>query len=205
MAGAGGAIGLLLGGLLTEYLNWRWTLFVNLVIAAVALLGALRPTPEPPARGPPDPRPPRYRAWPVPACSCWSRFLASRDAGLELAARWVSLFVGCVLLVAFVWWQRRAHTRCCRCAWWANATAARPTSAMFITGAGIFGVFLFLTYYLQQILRYSPVKTGLAFLPMVAALMVAAQVATISLLPAGRCPGRWCRWACCSAGSACSG
>ena len=54
---------------------------------------------------------------------------------------------------------------------------------MFLTGIGMFGVFLFLNYYLQEILRYSPVMTGVAFLPMVAALMITATISTTQLYP----------------------
>ena len=63
----------------------------------------------------------------------------------------------------------RRRTRCCRCASSPTATAAAPTSPWASSAIGMFGVFLFLTYYLQQTLGFSPVETGFAFLPMVGA------------------------------------
>ncbi|MEY9857275.1 EmrB/QacA subfamily drug resistance transporter [Catenulispora sp. GAS73] len=183
VAGAGGAIGLLLGGLLTEYLNWRWTLFINLVIAGVALLGALAYVPNHRPAGRPS------LDLPGTAYACSGLFLLvfgfsrAEAKGWSSPQSWVSLIVGCVLLVLFAWWQRRATHPLLPLRVVGERNRGSSYLGMFITGAGIFGVFLFLTYYMQQILGYSPVKTGLAFLPMVAALMVSAQIATITLLP----------------------
>ena len=72
---------------------------------------------------------------------------------------------------------------------------------MFIASAGLFGIFLFLTYYLQQTLGYSPLVTGVAFLPISAGLILASNLSTIVLMPrtrapaAGRRPGCWPRQA----------
>jgi EmrB/QacA subfamily drug resistance transporter len=183
VAGAGGAIGLLLGGLLTEYLNWRWTLFVNLVIAGIALLGALAYVPNHRPEGRPA------LDLPGTAYACSGLFLLvfgfsrAEAKGWSSPQSWVSLLVGCVLLIVFAWWQSRAPHPLLPLRVVGERNRGSSYLGMFITGAGIFGVFLFLTYYMQQILGYSPVKTGLAFLPMVAALMVSAQIATITLLP----------------------
>jgi EmrB/QacA subfamily drug resistance transporter len=183
VAGAGGAIGLLLGGVLTEYLNWRWTLFVNLLIAAVALVGALAFVPN---------RRPEHRPTldlPGTAYACSGLFLLvfgfsrAEAKGWSSPQAWVSLAIGCVLLVVFGWWQTRAKHPLLPPRVVGERNRGASYLGMFVTGAGIFGVFLFLTYYMQLILRYSPVKTGLAFLSMVAALMVSAQIATIGLLP----------------------
>jgi len=104
IAGAGGAVGLLLGGTLTEYLSWRWTLYVNLIFAGVVL---------------------------------------DRNRG------------GAYL-------------------------------SMFIAAAGLFGIFLFLTYYLQQTLGYSPLVTGFAVLPMSVGLIVMANLSAPTLSAAAR-------------------
>jgi len=104
IAGAGGAVGLLLGGTLTEYLSWRWTLYVNLIFAGVVL---------------------------------------DRNRG------------GAYL-------------------------------SMFIAAAGLFGIFLFLTYYLQQTLGYSPLVTGFAVLPLSVGLIVMANLSAPTLSAAAR-------------------
>jgi EmrB/QacA subfamily drug resistance transporter len=183
VAGAGGAVGLLLGGLLTEYLNWRWTLFVNLATTAVALVGARMFVPNHRPEGRPA------LDLPGTALACTGLFLVvfgfsrAEQKSWSSPQCWVSLIIGMILLAFFGWWQTRAEHPLLPLRVPGERNRGASFLGMFITGAGMFGVFLFLTYYMQLILRYSPVKTGLAFLPMVAALMVAAQVATITLLP----------------------
>ena len=183
VAGAGGAVGLLLGGVLTEYLNWRWTLFVNLLIAGVALVGALMFVPN----HRPDERPTLDLRGTILACSglflLVFGFSRAESKGWSSPQCWVSLIIGVVLVAAFAWWQTRAEHPLLPLRVVGERNRGASYLGMFITGAGMFGVFLFLTYYLQLILHYSPVKTGLGFLPMVGALMVSAQVATIGLLP----------------------
>ncbi|GAA1992602.1 MFS transporter [Catenulispora subtropica] len=183
VAGAGGAIGLLLGGVLTEYLNWRWTLFVNLLIAGVALVGARLYVPN----HRPETRPTMDLPGTLLACAglflLVFGFSRAESRGWSSPQCWVSLIVGLLLLAVFAWWQTRARHPLLPLRVPGERNRGASYLGMFITGAGIFGVFLFLTYYMQLILHYSPVRTGLAFLPMVGALMVAAQVATVGLLP----------------------
>src|SRR3981081_2838318 len=125
IAGGGGAIGLLLGGLLTEYLSWRWCLYVNLVFAAISGVGAVLVLERQRARRDP--------------------LLAFRDV--------------------------------------LDRNRGGPYLSILIAGSGIFGIFLFLTYYLQLTLHYSPVVTGVAFLPMIGCIMVSANLPTIALMP----------------------
>lgn len=96
---------------------------------------------------------------------------------------WGFLIAGGVLLAAFAWWQTRAAHPLLPMRILLDRDRAASFLAVLITGAGMFGVFLFLTYYLQLILGFSPTKTGVAFLPMVGALMVTAQAGTTVLLP----------------------
>ena len=96
---------------------------------------------------------------------------------------WGYLVGGAVLLVAFTWWQTRAAHPLLPLRVVLDRNRGGSYLAMFLTGIGMFGVFLFLNYYLQEILRYSPVMTGVAFLPMVAALMVTAAISTTQLYP----------------------
>ena len=88
-----------------------------------------------------------------------------------------------VLVAAFTWWQTRATHPLMPLRVLLDRNRGASFVVLAISGAGMFGVFLFLTYYLQLSLHYSPVQTGLGFLPMIGALMVAAQLATNNLLP----------------------
>ncbi|HEV2637329.1 MAG TPA: MFS transporter [Actinocrinis sp.] len=187
IAGAGGAGGLLLGGVLTEYLTWRWCLFVNVFLAAFAAAGALvflsgRP------RGLWTAQRPRLDLPGTLAVSAALFFVVygfsnADTAGWRSSSTWSPLAAGGVLLVAFVWWQTRSEHPLLPLRVLADRNRAASFLSFLITSGGMFGVFLFLTYYLQLSLNYSPVKTGLAFLPLVLVLMVTAQVAMIVLLP----------------------
>ncbi|CAM5357868.1 MULTISPECIES: DHA2 family efflux MFS transporter permease subunit [Streptomyces] len=183
IAGAGGGIGLLLGGVLTEHLSWRWTLYVNLVFAVLAVVGGsvfLR-------GGRPDDRP----SLDIPGTLLASGGLFSLVYGFSNAERhhwsspltWGFLTAAGVLLAAFAAWQGRAGHPLLPLRVLADRDRAASFSVVAVCGAGLFGVFLFLTYYLQTSLGFDPVKTGLAFLPMIGVLMVTAQVSTIVLVP----------------------
>ncbi|MBR7834231.1 DHA2 family efflux MFS transporter permease subunit [Actinospica durhamensis] len=183
VAGSGAAVGLLLGGVLTEFLSWRWTLFINVLFAGVALIGAVRYL----TRERPHERP----GLDIPGTLLVSVGLFCLVYGFSNAeshpwsapSTWGFIVVGGVLLLAFCAWIARAADPLLPP--WIVLHRDRGGSflAMFITGAGIFGVFLFLTYFLQTSLRYSPVRTGLAFLPLVIALMITATAASTRLLP----------------------
>ncbi|NEC68344.1 MFS transporter [Streptomyces sp. SID9727] len=181
IAGAGGAVGLLLGGVLTEYLDWRWCLYVNLVIAFLAFTGGWRLL----TAGAPADRP----RLDVPGTLLVSAGLFCIVYGFSQAEShawsspltWVFLVAGAVLVAAFAWWQTRAAHPLLPMRVVLDRDRAASFLAMFISGGGMFGVFLFLTYYLQKSLGYSPVSTGLAFLPMVAC-MIASSVTTTNVL-----------------------
>ncbi|MFB6679406.1 MFS transporter [Streptomyces sp. NPDC056390] len=183
IAGAGGAVGLLLGGVLTEYLDWRWTLYVNLAFAVVAFVGGVfllqRATRD------------KSATIDIPGTVLVSSGLFCVVYGFSNAeshdwsspATWGFLIVGAVLLAAFTWWQTRAAHPLLPLRVLLDRNRAASFVSVLIIGAGMFGVFLFLTYYLQQSLGYTPIKTGLAFLPMIAGLMVAAALSSTVLLP----------------------
>jgi EmrB/QacA subfamily drug resistance transporter len=183
IAGAGAAVGLLLGGILTEYLDWRWCLYVNLLFAVVAFLGGMRLL----RPGAPADRP----SLDIPGTLLVSGGLFCVVYGFSNAERhqwgatstWGFLLASAVLLTAFVWWQRRAEHPLLPMRVVGDRDRGASFLAMFLSGAGMFGVFLFLTYYLQRTLGYSPVKTGLAFLPMVALLVCASVITTNVLVP----------------------
>ncbi|MEV4556800.1 MFS transporter [Kitasatospora sp. NPDC049285] len=183
IAGAGGAVGLLLGGVLTEYLNWRWCLYVNLAFAALAIVGGMRLL----HGGRPAERPKLDIPGTLLACAglfCIVYGFSNAESHTWGDVQtWGFLAAGGVLLVLFVWWQTRAEHPLLPLRVVLDRDRGASFAGIFISGAGIFGVFLFLTYYLQQILGYSPVTTGLAFLPMVAAMVVSSVVTTNVLLP----------------------
>ncbi|QFQ94974.1 MFS transporter [Streptomyces phaeolivaceus] len=183
IAGAGGAVGLLLGGVLTEYLDWRWTLYVNLAFAAAAFVGGAillqRTTRDKTAK------------IDVPGALLVGGGLFCLVYGFANAEShdwgspqtWGFLLAGGVLLAAFTWWQTKAAHPLLPLRILLDRNRAASFISVLIIGAAMFGVFLFLTYYLQQTLGYTPIKTGLAFLPMIAALMVTSTLATTSLIP----------------------
>jgi EmrB/QacA subfamily drug resistance transporter len=183
IAGTGGAVGLLLGGVLTEYLNWRWCLYVNLLLAMVAFTGGLRLL----KAGAPA-NPPKLD---IPGTIIVSTGLFCLVYGFSNAEShpwhtvntWGFLLAGVILIAVFAWWQGRTPHPLLPLRVVLNRFRGASFLAMFISGAGLFGVFLFLTYYLQQSLRYSPVMTGLAFLPMIGVLIITSVTAQNSLVP----------------------
>jgi EmrB/QacA subfamily drug resistance transporter len=183
IAGSGAAVGLTLGGLLTEYLDWRWTLYVNVLIAIVALAGAILVVPRsvPAAR-------PRLDVAGVLLVSVGLFCIVFGFANAETHPwgdwmTWGFLVAGGLVMVAFVAWQRRAPHPLLPLSVVTDRNRAAAFATVFVASAGMFGVFLFLTYYLQGTLSYTPLANGLAFLPMVGVLMVTAQVATNMLVP----------------------
>jgi EmrB/QacA subfamily drug resistance transporter len=183
IAGGGGAIGLLLGGLLTEYLSWRWCLYVNLVFAAISGVGAALLL----GRQPPPERP----RLDVPGVLAVSGGMFCIVYGFSNAAThnwrtpstWGFLAAGVALLAVFAWWQSRAPAPLLPLRVVLDRNRGGAYLSILIAGSGIFGIFLFLTYYLQLTLHYSPVVTGVAFLPMIGCIMVSANLATIVLMP----------------------
>jgi EmrB/QacA subfamily drug resistance transporter len=183
IAGAGGAIGLLLGGALTEYLSWRWTLYVNLIFAAVALTGGALLL-----KRQPSPVKPRLD---VPGVLLVSSGVFCLVYGFSNAAThgWATpstygfLAAGVVLLVVFAAWQGRAAHPLLPPQVVLDRNRGGAYASMFIAAAGMFGIFLFLTYYLQLTLGYSPLVTGVAFLPISGCLIVMANLSTIVLMP----------------------
>ena len=178
IAGAGGAVGLLLGGFLTEYLSWRWTLYVNVVLAVIAGAGAVRLLPA-------DRRDPGVRIdWPGTVLVAGGLVavvygLSEADTkGWGAPATIVLLVAGVVLLAAFVLVERRVQHPLLPLRIVLNRFRGGAYLAIGLSAIGVFGVFLFLTYYLQLTLAYSPVKSGLAFLPMIAALVAASTISS---------------------------
>ena len=179
----GGAVGLILGGLLTQFHSWRYTLFVNLVFAAVAVAGVLAfiRTSRPAVR-------PRMD-WPGAMCACAGLFLIVFGFSHAQTASWTaaltigSLALGAVLLAVFVVVERHVSHPLLPLRVILNRVRGGSYVAIGIVGVALFGIFLFLTYYMQQVKGYSPVTTGLLFLPMVGGILVASTLSSVVLLP----------------------
>jgi EmrB/QacA subfamily drug resistance transporter len=183
IVGAGGAIGLVLGGILTEYLSWRWCLYVNLVFAGLAVVGGVLLLRHQPSRGKP-----RLDLLGVVLASAGMfcvvyGFSNAASHTWHTPSTWGFLAVGGALLAAFAVWQWRAASPLLPPRVVLDRNRGGAYLAVLIAGAGMFSIFLFLTYYLQQSLGYSPVITGVAFLPMIAMVVVSANLSNVVLMP----------------------
>src|SRR5947209_2743113 len=183
VAGGAGALGLLLGGVLTQALSWRWCLYVNLVIAVPTTLVALRllVNHRPPDRARIDI--PGVLTWTLGLFALVFGFSNAETHGWGATATVVALIASPLLLVAFVMIERSVkHPLMPLHIVWDRARGG-SYAALFVTGAGVFAVFLFLTYFLQQNLGFSPLKTGLAFLPMTVMIVLTATTVQTRILP----------------------
>ncbi len=189
VAGAGGAVGLILGGALTQYLDWRWCLYVNDVLAVFALAGAMTFLP----------RSERKRGvrldWPglisvvAGLVGIVYGFSEANSSGWSSPVTISLLVVGALLVALFLVIERRSAEPLLPLRVIADRNRGTANLVMLVAGIGMFGVFLFLTYYVQLILRFSPIVSGLAFLPMIGVLIVTSAVSNARLLP--RFGPRW--------------
>jgi len=194
VSGGGAAIGLIMGGVLTEYASWRWCLGVNVPIALVTAVAAVFVVHE--SKAPGDTR------YDLPGAALSTLGLVSLVYGFTEAAKaknpanphdtavqgWTAaptvLFLGLalVLLVAFVVWELRTTNPLLPMRIVLDRNRGGSYLVFLLVGAGLFAMFLFLTYYFQINLGYSPLKTGFAFLPFSAGIILAAGVVA-QLLP----------------------
>ncbi|HEX3790606.1 MAG TPA: MFS transporter [Pseudonocardiaceae bacterium] len=176
LAGAGGAVGLLLGGVLTEYVSWRWSLYVNVVFAVVALIGALILLPR--QRRDPAARldvPGSLLAVAGLAGIVYGFSEASTD-GWGAARTLGPIVAGVLLLTGFVFVERRVAHPLVPISILADRTRGGAYLGTLLGGVAAIGMFLLVTYYLQGVLGYSPLITGVAFLPFVGGAIVGANV-----------------------------
>lgn len=183
IAGGGAAIGLLLGGILTETLSWRWCLYVNLLFAIPAAVAAVALITQVPREGKPQ------LDIPGTIAACTGLFLLvfgfakAETEGWSAGITLGSLIGGVILVAIFVALQRKVKHPLLPLRVVLDRNRGGAYLAVGLSGAGMFGVFLFLTFYLQQTLEMSPIQTGLAFLPMTAAIMVTATAGNTKLVP----------------------
>jgi EmrB/QacA subfamily drug resistance transporter len=183
VAGGGSAVGLLLGGVLTEWLDWRWCLYVNLVIAVPTAIVALRLIDN--VAQPNRPRLDLAGAALVTAglFALVYGFSNSESHSWGHPVTIGALAIAVVLLTAFVIVESRVDSPLLPLRVIANPVRGGSFLALGISGIALFAVFLFLTYYLQQTKGFSPIQTGLAYLPMTVAIIASATLATNNLLP----------------------
>jgi len=176
VAGSSAAIGLLLGGLLTDYANWRWCMYVNIAFAIAGIIGGLALLhnsiePDKPKLSVPSTI--------VGSAAIFGIVFGSAKAqtdGWSSALTLTPLIAGGLLLIGFVALQKVDRHPLIPL----HVVGDRNRGAAYLTlmlgQAGVFALFLFLTYYFQGVLHYSPIKTGIAFLPMMVAVAVVATL-----------------------------
>jgi EmrB/QacA subfamily drug resistance transporter len=177
VSGAGAAIGLILGGVLTDYLSWRWVLFVNAPIGvaiAVATPFVLAESP----RGNGRFALPDAVTSTLGMTSLVYGFIHAASDGWGNRVTIASFAAAAVLLTVFVVLQSRASQPLMPLRLFRNRSRVGSYVVMLVTGAAVFAMFYFLTIYVQKVLGFSPLKAGFCFLPVSATIIVMAQIAS---------------------------
>jgi len=182
IAGSAGALGVLLGGVFTSYVSWRWCMYVNVAFGVIALAGALSLM-----HNTTDPNKPRLD-WFGTALATTGLFGLVFGAAKAETHGWgatitlVSLIAGGTLLVTFFLAQARVKHPLVPLHVIGDRNRGAGLLALFLGNVSVFAVFLFLTYYMQGVLHYSPIKTGLAFLPMPVGVAIGATIVQGALI-----------------------
>ena len=182
VSGAGGAIGVLLGGVLTEYVSWRWCLLVNVPIAVLASIAAVAVVHESRASGSTKYDVPGALLSTLGLVSLVYGFTKAESDGWSATITIVLLLVAVVLLAAFVFLETKTSHPLLPLRVVRDRNRGGAFLASLLTGAGLFAMFVFLSYYLQSVLHYSALKAGLAFLPFAFGIILAAG-ASSGLVP----------------------
>jgi len=185
IAGGGAAVGLLLGGILTEYASWRWCLFVNIPIAIIAVLLAVPVLRESKVEG--------GTHYDIPGAVLATAGLGSlvwactqpAEHGWGSPNTLVWLGVAVVLLLGFVLVELRSTAPLLPLRIVKNRNRAGAYVVGLLVGAGLFAIFLFLTYYMQLILGYTPIQAGVAFLPFSVGIIIGAGIGSQLTLRVG--------------------
>jgi EmrB/QacA subfamily drug resistance transporter len=181
VSGAGWAVGVVLGGALTQFLSWRWTLLINTPIAVVLVLASLPVIPESHETS--------RRHFDVLGAVLATGGAAALVYGFTEASvrSWAaastlgSIAVGVVLLAAFVISQVRGSHPMLPMRIVLDRNRGGSYLAFFLGTIAMFGVLLFLTYYFQDVHHYSPLQTGIAFLPFPLGVIVSTAIAARTL------------------------
>src|SRR5579862_3505793 len=178
IAAGGGAVGLVLGGALTETISWRWIFFINVPIGIVAALLALRYV----ANSRPEEQPETSDV--AGAVTVTGGLLVLVYAIVKAQAygwtSWKTLGLGAVaivLLAAFVFIERRSREPLVRLSIFRIRSLAVSNAAMLLVASGLFSMFYFASIAIQEVWHYSPIQAGLAFLPFTGGIVIGAGVA----------------------------
>ncbi|MGA9859513.1 MAG: MFS transporter, partial [Solirubrobacteraceae bacterium] len=180
MGGAGGAAGVLLGGVLTDLLSWRWILFINVPIGLIAAFAAQRLLLESRGTG-------RSRDFDLRGALTATIGLSLLVLGIVRTDQtgWgdpqtlALIAAGVVLLGAFLLIEGRfARAPLMPLRIYASRTLSAANVVVLLVGAASFGMWFFVSLYLQQVLGYSPIKAGLAFLPMTLCIVAGSTLAS---------------------------
>src|SRR3954449_10938889 len=180
IAGAGGAIGVLLGGVIVQAISWRWVFFINVPIGASVLALAPRIVPESRSaaaakRG--------YDAGGAIAITLGTialvfTLIKSNSCGWGSGKTIAGFAIAAVLIAAFLTIEQRHSDPLVPLRIFSNRSLAASDVTMLLVAAGLFGMFYFCTLYLQQVLGYSALKTGLSYLPFSLTLIAASAGAS---------------------------
>jgi EmrB/QacA subfamily drug resistance transporter len=180
IAAGGGAVGLLLGGVLTEVLSWPWVFFVNLPVGLIAFVLSLRLVPE-------SRDPSAHRGFDIAGAVTVTAGLIVLVYGIvkTLDEGWLSAHtigfgaVGLGLLAAFVVIEQRSAEPLVRLSIFATRTIRSANTVMLLVAAGLFAMFYFNSLYVQIVLRYTPIEAGLAFLPVTLGIVIGAGLSQV--------------------------
>lgn len=177
----GGSMGLIIGGALTDSLDWRWCMYINLLFAGVAFIGSAALLTKQPRQGAQMDIPGVVTASGGLFCLVYG--FANAEDGWSGLSTWGFLVAGAVLLIVFWVWQTRTRNPLLP----PRVVTDRNRGAAYLTtlfvGAGFFSLLLFLVFYMQTILGYSATKTGSAMLPMVVCTILVTGAAGSRLVP----------------------
>src|ERR671912_1473506 len=176
VGGAGAAIGVLVGGLLTEFSDWRMIFYVNLPVAAALAISALKIIPA-------DAQKPRWKGLDLPGAALATTSLGAivfaitqgESAGWASAQTHLAGLGGLAGLAAFAIFERRTDTPLLRIERLADRAVGGGLFLMLAAAGSIFGLFLLSSLYLQNVLGWGPLSTGLAFIPLALAAGVGAH------------------------------
>jgi len=174
----GAAAGLLLGGVLTDLLSWEWIFFINVPVGVLAIAAALRFVPESRDES-------AHRGFDLAGATTVTTGLVALVYGIVKAQEygWGStrtmgtLALAALLLTAFVAIERRSAAPLVRLSMFRTRTLTAANVSMMLVASGMFSMFFFASLYVQEVLGYSPLKAGLAFLPVTLGMMAGAGVA----------------------------
>src|SRR3954469_2748818 len=178
IAAGGAAVGLLMGGVLTDLLSWEWCFFVNVPVGIAAVLLALRYVPNTLSEHKPD-------SIDIAGAVAVTSGLVMLVYAIVKAQEWgfgsgKTLGLGALafaLLAAFVVIEQRSKAPLVRLGIFRKRTLTGANTVMTLVAAGMFSMFFFVTLYIQEVLGFSPLKAGLAFLPVTVGIALGAGIA----------------------------